>query len=53
MKTEKLTATQYADKRKISLQAVCKAIRMKHNLPGVEKVEKFGNAYLLTVKKEI
>lgn len=49
MAKEKLTPKQYADKRKISLQAVTKAIREKHNLPSVVKVEKFNRFYLLTV----
>jgi carbon monoxide dehydrogenase subunit G len=53
MKSEKLTVAQYAEKREVSPQAITKAIRLKKDLPGVTKVEKVGNTYLLTVKKEI
>jgi hypothetical protein len=47
----KLTPKEYASKRRISLSAVTKAIRLKHRLPGIRKVEKYGRFYLLTVKK--
>ena len=53
MKTEKLTVEQYAKRRQMSPQAITQAIRKKNLLPDVAKVERFGRAYLLTVKKEI
>lgn len=51
MAQKKITAKEYAEKRGISLQAVTKAIRVKNNMPGVKKVEKFGRFYLLTLCK--
>ena len=50
MKTTKITPSEYAEMRGITIQAVTKAIRKKHYLPGVEKVEKYGRFYLLTIK---
>jgi|GEM_PF-5217914 len=46
-RARELTPSQYAKMRGISLQAVTKAIREKHRLPGVEEVKKFGRFYLL------
>ena len=45
----KMTPKEYADKRGITIQAVHKAIKLKHTLPSVAKVENFGRFYVLTV----
>lgn len=52
MKETKITPSQYAAKRGITLQAVTKAIRNNNNLPDVIKIERFGRFYLLTVKDD-
>lgn len=44
-----LTVQQYADLRKITPGAVRKAIRLKHNLPGVDNASKFGKSHVLNV----
>jgi len=46
---KKITPKEYAEKRKISLQAVTKMIREKNKLPNVIKIEKFSRFYLLEV----
>lgn len=51
MPTKKLTPSQYAELRGITLQAVTEAIRKGWQLPNVTKIEKFGRFYLLTVKQ--
>jgi hypothetical protein len=48
-KTLQITPSQYAEARKITLQAVTKAIREKNALPDVISIEKYGRFYLLTV----
>jgi len=48
-KIEQLTPQQYADKRGITLSAVTDAIRKGWNMPGVDKVTKFGRFYVLDV----
>lgn len=44
-----LTVQQYADIRKITPDAVRKAIRRKHNLPGVISTQQFGKVYVIQV----
>lgn len=46
-----MTVQQYAKLRKIWDGAVRKAIKMGHNLPGVDRREMFGRAHLLYVKE--
>lgn len=49
--TQEMTPAQYAKKRrpKITTEAVHKAIRLKHRLPGVVEVKKFSRFYILIV----
>lgn len=44
-----LTTRQYAEKRNITMQAVTKAIRLEHALPGVKRVKRFNKDYVLIV----
>lgn len=44
-----LTTRQYADRRNITMQAVTKAIRLEHTLPGVKRVKRINKDYVLTV----
>lgn len=46
----KITPSQYARKRRITLQAVTKQLRKGLKPKGVKKVERFGRFYLLTEK---
>lgn len=48
----KLSVTQYAKKRKITRQGVLDAIANNYKMPGISKVEKVGNTYVLTEEKE-
>lgn len=52
MKAQKITITEYAKIRKVTTQAIRKAISKRHRLPGVAKVELFGKTYVLTYKPE-
>ena len=47
----KITPSEYAKMRGITLQAVTKRIRDNRSLNGVSRVEKFGRFYLLTITK--
>lgn len=47
----KMTTSEYAAFRGIGDAAVRKAIKMKHRLPGVIKMEKFGKVHVLHVNK--
>ena len=50
---ERMTTSDYAEARSISPQAVCKAIKKGHRLPGVETWEIVGkNTYLFYVNLE-
>lgn len=51
-KIEQLTPRQYAELRKISLQAVTERIRYGLDMPGVTKVSKYGRFYLLDVDRD-
>lgn len=53
MSVLKMTVANYAAKRKVGSSAVRKAILLGHNLPGVIKREKFGNAHVLHVDEKI
>lgn len=44
-----LSVTQYANERGITRQAVLKQIKKGKSLPRIEKVEKIGETYVLTV----
>ncbi len=46
----KITPSQYAKKKGITLQAVTQKLRDGKQLDGISKVEKFGRFYLLTTK---
>lgn len=46
---KKITVKEYAELRGITVQAVRKAIRMKHNMPGVQNVDNFGKAHVIRV----
>lgn len=50
---KQVTTAQYAKMRGITSSGVTKAIRENRKMPNVEKVEKFGKFYLLTLKKPI
>lgn len=47
---KKVTPSEYAKLKNITLSGVTKALREKRKLEGVTKVEKFGRFYLLTLK---
>jgi hypothetical protein len=49
---KKMTPSEYAKLRNITLSAVTKQIRQSADLPSVSKIEKFGRFYLLTVNME-
>lgn len=49
MPKKKITPSEYAKLRGISLSGVTEAIRKQWSMPGVSSVEKFGRFYLLTV----
>ena len=49
MPKKKITPSEYAKLRGISLQGVTEAIRKEWSMPGVSSVEKFGRFYLLSV----
>ena len=53
MSVIKMTVADYAEERGIGSSAVRKAIKLGHNMPGVTKREKFGNAHVLHVDKKI
>lgn len=53
MSVIKMTVAQYAECRKVGASAIRKAILLGHNMPGVVKREKFGNAHVLHVDKKI
>lgn len=48
---KKLTAQQYADLRGVHNGAVRKAIKLGHNMPGVIRLERFGNAHVIVVSE--
>ncbi len=50
MKTKKITPSEYAELKKMTLSGVTKAIRQGRKLDGIAKIEKFGRFYLLTLK---
>lgn len=55
-KTKQVSVKEYAEqyrKPPITVQAVTKAIRDNHQLPGVVDVKKFGRYYLLEVEEKI
>ena len=47
---KKVTPSEYAKLKKITLSGVTKALREERKLQDVTKVEKFGRFYLLTLK---
>lgn len=49
---KELTVQDYAALRGITPGAVRKAIKLKHNLPGVTKLSKFGKVHVLTVNEK-
>lgn len=49
----KMTVSDYARERGVGSSAIRKAILLGHNMPGVVKREKFGNAHVLHVDKKI
>lgn len=50
MKTTLITPTQYAEKRKCSLQNITKQLRNNKKLDKVLKVSKFSRFYILEVE---
>lgn len=46
------TVKEYADKRKISTQAVTQAMGKKHRLPGVKSRRKISHIWLLTIDEQ-
>jgi hypothetical protein len=48
LRQKTFTASEYAARRGISVQAVSQAIKRKYHLPAVVKIERFGNAWALT-----
>lgn len=53
MALKKMSTTQYAELRGMSVGAVCKAIRKGHRTPGVVHYEMYGGTYILTVDEKI
>lgn len=51
MKQKRLTVTEYAAIRGVTTQAIRKAIAEKWNMPGINKIEKFGKTWVLTYDK--
>lgn len=48
-----LTTKEYAEKRKISMRAVTKAITKGHALPGVKSFKRINRSYLLIINKAL
>lgn len=51
--SKQISVAQYAEIRKITPQAVHQNIKKGYALPGVTKVDKIGNHYILTVDDTI
>lgn len=47
-----VTASQYAKMRQIDPGAVRKAIKLGHNMAGVEKLAKFGKSHQIWVSED-